>query len=155
MLDIDLLGDEYDAYRADDDAPVPTLTFRETDNRLSVSPPETKGRVDGAPQVVFPRRESRLAYAAFSLSDIPDGDAQAAGARFIREVPTFIYRDALEATRSGDDVTITRVPLANEEAQQTLTSPPQRKPESAPCQLFVSIPPIAAGIKRPRKTQPK
>ena len=116
----DGLGDEYDAYRSGEEAPAPTLTFRETDNRLAVAPPEAMGRVNGAPQIVYPRRESRLTYAAFSLSDVPDGDAQAAGARFIREVPTFIYRDALEATRSGDDVTITRVPLANEEAQQTL-----------------------------------
>lgn len=116
----DGLGEEYDAYRGGDDAPVPALTFRETEGRLAVAAPEPKGRVEGAPQVVFPRRESRLSYAAFSLSDIPDGDAQAAGARFIKEVPTFIYRDALEATRSGDDVTITRVPLANEQAQQTL-----------------------------------
>lgn len=116
----DGLGDEYDAYRGGDDAPGPALTFRETEGRLAVAAPEPKGRVEGAPQVVFPRRESRLAYAAFSLSDVPDGDAQAAGARFIKEVPTFIYRDALEAKRSGDDVTITRVPLANEEAQQTL-----------------------------------
>lgn len=116
----DGLGEEYDAYRSEDDAPAPTLTFRETEGRLAAAAPQPKGRVDGAPQVVFPRRESKLTYAAFSLSDIPDGDAQAAGARFIKEVPTFIYRDALEATRSGDDVTITRVPLANEEAQQTL-----------------------------------
>lgn len=116
----DGLGEEYDAYRSENDAPAPTLTFRETEGRLASAAPQPKGRVDGAPEVVFPRRESRLTYAAFSLSDIPDGDAQAAGARFIREVPTFIYRDALEASRIGDDVTITRVPLANEEAQQTL-----------------------------------
>lgn len=119
----DGLDDEDDAFRAGDDARVPTLMIRETNIRLSVSPPEARGRIDGAPQVVFPRRESRLSYAAFSLSDIADGDAQAAGARFIKEVPTFIYRDALEATRTGEtgnDVTITRVPLANAEAQQTL-----------------------------------
>ena len=113
----DGLDDEVET--ADGSEP-PALTFRETDGRLAVSLPRPNGRVDGAPQIVFPRRESRLAYAAFSLSDIADGDAQAAGARFINEVPTFIYRDALEATRTGNDVTITRVPLANEEAQQTL-----------------------------------
>lgn len=116
----DGLGDEYGAFGEGDDAPAPTLTFRETDDRLGVAPPEPMGRVAGAPQVNFPRRESRLTDAAFSLSDIPDGDARAAGARFIKEVPTFIYRDALEATRNGEVVTITRVPLAHEEAQQTL-----------------------------------
>ena len=117
----DGLGDEYDAYKTtSEDSPGPALVFRETDDRINVQPPEPMSRVEGAPQIVFPRRESRLSYAAFSLSDIPDGDAQAAGARFIREVPTFIFREALEATRTGDDVRINRVPLANEEAQQVL-----------------------------------
>lgn len=79
------------------------------------------GRVDGAPQIVFPRRQSRLTYAAFTLSDIPDGDAQAAGSRFITEVPTFLVRDALTAARHGDDVTIRVTPQAHAEAQQALT----------------------------------
>lgn len=116
-------GDETDdrATAPDEDAPVgATLTFRETEDRLALSPPEPRSRVPGAPRIVFPRRESRLTFVAFTLADIADGDARAAGARFIKEVPTFIYRDALEATRTGDDVTITRVPLAHEEAQQPL-----------------------------------
>ena len=77
--------------------------------------------MEGAPPITFPRREPRLTFAAFTLSDIPDGDAQAAGARFIAEVPTFLAKDALEAVRTEDGITITVTPQANVEAQQALT----------------------------------
>lgn len=98
----------------------PTLMAEDMESRQEAPTPEPRGRVDGAPQIVFPREESRLVVAPFSLADIPDGDAQAAGARFIQEVPTFIYRDALEAQRRGADVRITISPQANEQAQQPL-----------------------------------
>ncbi len=97
------------------------LLFIETEQRVTEKPPTPAGRVDGAPQITFPRRESRLSYAAFTLSDIADGDAQAAGARFITEVPTFLARDALVATRQGDDVIIKVTPQPHVEAQQPLT----------------------------------
>lgn len=98
----------------------PTLFFEEADTRQAAPTPQPQGRTDGAPQITFPREVSRLVVAPFSLVDIPDGDAEAAGARFIREVPTFIYRDALEARRTGTDVRITVTPQANAEAQQVL-----------------------------------
>lgn len=97
------------------------LAFVETERRVAAASPSPAGRVRGAPQIVFPRRESRLTVAAFSLSDVPDVDARAAGARFVDEVPTFIYRDALEARRSGADVEITVTPQAHAQAQQQLT----------------------------------
>jgi type III restriction enzyme len=100
--------------------PSPVLFFKEAEVALNAPKPRPQNRVKSAPQVLFPREESRLVIAKFSLVDIPDGDAQAAGARFIKEVPTFIYRDALTAKRVGADVTITIAPQANEEAQQTL-----------------------------------
>jgi type III restriction enzyme len=115
----DGFGDEYLDYQTDESSG-PALVFQETDARINTPQPEPRYRIEGAPQVYFPRREPRLVYAVFSLSDIPDGDAEAAGARFIKEVPTFIYRDALEATRIGDDVTISRVPQQHAEAQQIL-----------------------------------
>lgn len=99
----------------------PGLFLVETDARLTEPTPQPKGRVDGAPQIVFPRRQARLAYAPFTLSDIPDGDAEAAGARFISEVPTFLVRDALVAARDGEEVTIKVTPQAHAEAQQALT----------------------------------
>lgn len=99
----------------------PALFLIETENRIAEPTPKPMGRVEGAPQIVFPRRQARLTFAAFTLSDIPDGDAQAAGTRFITEVPTFLVRDALIAARHGDDVTIKVTPQAHAEAQQTFT----------------------------------
>lgn len=99
----------------------PGLFLAETESRIAEPSPQPQGRTAGAPQITFPRREARLAYASFSLSDIPDGDAEAAGARFITEVPTFLVRDALVATREGEDVTIKVTPQAHAEAQQALT----------------------------------
>jgi type III restriction enzyme len=105
----------------EEDADEPGLFMVETEDRVAEPTPQPKGRVDGAPQIVFPRRQSKLTFAPFTLSDIPDGDAQAAGARFIKEVPTFLVRDALTATREGDEVTIRVTPQIHAEAQQQLT----------------------------------
>lgn len=102
---------------ADQDA----LFFIETTQRQAEATPKPQSRVSGSPQIVFPRREPRLTFASFTLADIPNGDAQAAGARFIVEVPTFLAKDALEATRTEQGVTITVTPQRNVEAQQLLT----------------------------------
>ncbi|MEN3121232.1 DEAD/DEAH box helicase family protein [Janibacter sp. LM] len=102
------------------DAVTSPLVFDETENRLAAAAPVPRGRVNDAPQIIFPRRDSLLAQAPFSLSDIPDGDAEQAGVAFINEVPTFIFRDALEAERVGDQVSINVAPQAHETAQQTL-----------------------------------
>ncbi|MEV5161876.1 DEAD/DEAH box helicase family protein [Streptomyces sp. NPDC053728] len=93
----------------------------ETEERTKQSAPEVKGRINGAPQIKFPRRSAQLTYGPFSLSDIADGDAETAGTRFIQEVPTFLVRDALEAKRTGDDVSIRVTPQKHAEAQQMLT----------------------------------
>lgn len=95
------LDTDEDATGEAEEAIGPGLLFRTTEDRVNAPDPDYRARVDRAPQIMFPRRERRLTYGSFSLSDIPDGDAEAAGARFIREVPTFIYRDALQATRKG------------------------------------------------------
>ncbi|MDP2712555.1 MAG: DEAD/DEAH box helicase family protein [Solirubrobacteraceae bacterium] len=100
----------------------PTLFGQELKQRVATPSPQTVSRTPGAPQINFPRREPRLTVATFSLSDIPDGDAQAAGARFITEVPTFLARDELTAVRGEDDnVTIKVRPQQHVEAQQTLS----------------------------------
>lgn len=105
----------------DDSVPGLDVFLQDTEGRLGADTPEPQYRVRGAPQIVFPRRESRLVHAPFTLSDIPDGDAEHAGVAFIKEVPTFIFRDALEARRrSGGDVQIVASPQQHEEAQQTL-----------------------------------
>ena len=99
----------------------PLLLLVETDARTAEPTPKPKSRVEGAPQIIFPRREARLTFAAFTLSDIPDGDAEAAGARFIAEVPSFLAKDALVATREGDEVTIKVAPQKNVETSQVHT----------------------------------
>lgn len=104
----------------DENAPIPGILFEEAEQRVAAKVPEPKYRVEGAPQIIFPRRESRIVHSQFSLSDIPDGDAEKAGVAFVREVPTFIFRDALEAKRNGDQVEIVSIPQGTEEAQQTL-----------------------------------
>ncbi|MBP2369715.1 type III restriction enzyme [Pseudonocardia parietis] len=105
----------------DSESASPGLFIVESAERRAEQPPQPQSRVKGAPQIVFPRRESRLTFAAFSLSDIPDGDAQAAGARFITEVPSFLSKDALIAAREDGDVVIKVAPQKNVEAQQALT----------------------------------
>lgn len=112
--------DEGESAEDEDHQASPGLLFEETDQRVDTKVPEPQYRVEGAPQIIFPRRESRLVHSPFSLSDIPDGDAEKAGVAFIKEVPTFIFRDALEARRKGDQVEIISTPQGTEEAQQTL-----------------------------------
>lgn len=96
------------------------LLFIETETRVAAPTPAVASRVKDAPQVQFPLRKAVLTYAQFTLSDVSDGDARAAGARFIKEVPTFLHRDALEASREGADVKIKVAPQELTEAQQTL-----------------------------------
>lgn len=115
----DLEGDE--TLVEDAPEPSPGLLFQETDDRAEAPIQKPQYRVKGAPQIIFPRQDARLVSSPFSLSDIADGDAEKAGAAFVKEVPTFLFRDALEATRTGDNVQITRTPQKVAEAHQTLT----------------------------------
>lgn len=118
-----LFGDEDEGAEGVDDggkASSSPLLFQEAGDRFIADVPKPQGRVKDAPQIVFPRRDTLLAHAPFSLSDIPDGDAEQAGVAFINEVPTFIFRDALEAERVGDQVKINVAPQAHETAEQTL-----------------------------------
>lgn len=112
--------EEDESAQDEDYQPNPGLLFEDAEQRVVTDVPEPRYRVAGAPQIVFPRRESRLVHSPFSLSDIPDGDAEKAGVAFIKEVPTFIFRDALEAKRKGDDVEIISTPQSTSEAQQSL-----------------------------------
>ncbi len=65
---------------------------------------------------------SRITPCARALHAVrhPDGDAEHAGVAFIKRAPTFIFRDALEARRSGGEGEIVASPQRHEEAQQTL-----------------------------------
>lgn len=103
-----------------EDSAAPMILFDETEKRLEMPAATFEMRVEGAPQIVFPVRRRVLATIPFTLSDISDDDAKQVGARFISEVPTFLFRDALEAEGSGDDVKITVRRLATEQALQTV-----------------------------------
>ncbi len=112
----DFFGDE----DSNGDGSAETLRFQETESRQEAQTPEPQYRTEGAPQITFPRRESRLVPMTFTLADVPDGDAEAAGTAFIKEVPTFLFRDALEAERKDGGVEIVRTPQKVEEAEQPL-----------------------------------
>lgn len=56
-------------------------------------------RVDGAPQVAFPRREREVLPVRFSLSLVDDAAARAAGAAFANEIAVPLVREALNARR--------------------------------------------------------
>lgn len=107
---------------SDDEFVGPRILFDETEKRLETPAASFELRVDGAPQIVFPLRRRVLSTIPFALSDISDDDAKQVGARFISEVPTFLFRDALEAEGSGDDVKITVRRLDTEQAVQTVVS---------------------------------
>lgn len=103
-----------------EDVVAPMILFDETEKRLETPAATFEYRVDGAPQFVFPLRRRQLATMPFTLSDISDDEAKQVGARFISEVPTFLFRDALEAEGTGDDVKITVRHLETERAVQTV-----------------------------------
>lgn len=113
------VGDDDDD-SSTDDLVAPMILFDETEKRLETPAATFEWRVDGAPQIIFPLRRRVLATIPFALSDISDDDAKQVGARFISEVPTFLFRDALEAEGSGDDVKITVRRLETEQAVQTV-----------------------------------
>ncbi len=57
-------------------------------------------RVQGAPQIIFPRREREVLPVRFSLSLVDDADARASGAAFAHEIKIPLIREALTAKRT-------------------------------------------------------
>jgi type III restriction enzyme len=57
-------------------------------------------RVQGAPQIKFPRREREVLPVRFSLSFVDDADARASGAAFAHEIKIPLIREALTAKRT-------------------------------------------------------
>lgn len=110
------LGDRQGEAR---DVVAPLILFDETDKRIETPGATFELRTRGAPQIVFPLRRRVLRTVPFSLSDLSDDDARQVGARFRSEVPTFLFRDALEAEGTGEDVRITVRRLETEAASQT------------------------------------
>jgi type III restriction enzyme len=100
--------------------PGSTLGFAEIDDKLTSGSPEKKGRVEGAPTIVFPLEKSQLVQVRFTLSSVADADAHALGRRYARELPLFMRRIALDAERSGEDVGIIATPQQQVEAVQEM-----------------------------------
>ncbi|NEW32943.1 DEAD/DEAH box helicase family protein [Nocardia cyriacigeorgica] len=76
-------------------------------------------RVEGAPQIKFPRREREVLPVRFSLSLVDDADARASGAAFAHEITIPLIREALTARRTRDgDVEVRREALDPGEAHQ-------------------------------------
>lgn len=94
----------------------------EAGQRLDEGPPVARGRVKDAPTIRFPRRVLRVVARSFQLAEVGDAAARAAGASFAQEMPTFVSRDALDATRDGAGVIIHRRPLDSALAEQPLAS---------------------------------
>ncbi|MDN4648379.1 DEAD/DEAH box helicase [Curtobacterium sp. PsM8] len=100
----------------------PGLILVETTTRIDEPEPESAGRRDGAPQVVFPVRTPKLNPPQFSLTDIESSAAKAAGERFKDELDAVIKREALESEAVGEhDAKLTLVPQAHAQATQELT----------------------------------
>jgi type III restriction enzyme len=80
-------------------------------------------RVPGAPQIRFPRREQEVLPVQFSLSDVTDSEASAAGAGFAAEIDVPLVREALNVHRThGGGISVRR------EAQQSATATQQWLP---------------------------
>lgn len=76
--------------------------------------------VPDSPKIVFPRLRAKIVIQRFSLSQVSRSEARLAGMRFVKEVPSFLFRDALDAHRdeSTGEVTITRTPQEEATAAQ-------------------------------------
>jgi type III restriction enzyme len=76
-------------------------------------------KVDGAPSIIFPRREHEATPVHFSLSAIKNADARAIGVAFAGEFPVRLSRKALYAERDAlGKVEIQERRVAEEDATQ-------------------------------------
>lgn len=96
------------------------LRSADLERKLEAPGPEKKGRVDGAPTLIFPLEKSRLVQTRFTLSSVADADARNLGHRYSRELPLFMRRVALDAERHGDDVGVIATPQEQVEAVQAM-----------------------------------
>jgi type III restriction enzyme len=76
-------------------------------------------KVEGAPTIVFPRREHEVVPVHFSLSTIKNADAQHEGQAFVGEFSVHLSRKALDAERDAlGNVEVRERRVAEEEATQ-------------------------------------
>jgi type III restriction enzyme len=91
----------------------------ESEGRRDATEYSVLQRVQGAPQITFPRREREVLPIRFSLSFVDDADARASGAAFAHEIKIPLIREALAAKRTlYGDVKIRREAQDPGEAHQ-------------------------------------
>lgn len=98
------------------------LRSADLEKKLATPGPERKGRVDGAPTLIFPLEKSKLVQTRFTLSSVADDDARSLGHRYSRELPLFMRRVALEAERHGENVGVIATPQEQVEAIQAMAA---------------------------------
>ena len=98
------------------------LRSTQLETKLATSGPERKGRVEGAPTLLFPLERSRLVQSRFTLSSVADEDARSLGQRYSRELPLFMRRVALEAERHGESIGVIATPQEHVEAVQAMAA---------------------------------
>lgn len=59
-------------------------------------------RVPRAPRITFPRRERKVVLVQFSLSEVTDREARAAGAAFASEIAVSLVREAINVRRTAE-----------------------------------------------------
>lgn len=89
--------------------------LRRSDEESQWPNTQTYPMATNAPRVIFPRLIQTYESVPFDLTEITEADARAAGRKYRDEVPTFLSRDAVEATRSDEGVTIRTSPEVDDQ----------------------------------------
>lgn len=83
-------------------------------------------RVTGVPSITFPCRQRKVIVVQFSLSNVTDAEARAAGAAFVSEIHVPLVRKALNVQRTADGgMRVDMETLPPETATQTWLPPAQ------------------------------
>lgn len=75
-------------------------------------------RREGAPQIVFPRRDRIVEAGQFSVAEIPHARGREKGRRFTDTAVIPLHRTEVDAAREGEDVTITTRDVEEAQARQ-------------------------------------
>ena len=93
-------------------AVVTDIESRKNQNEADLDKQESITRVDGAPEIPFPRLETRIRPLEFSLLDVKDPAVAKVGKKFRHSWEEFLHREALNAvTDDAGQVTIKRTVL--------------------------------------------